>query len=79
MVNAADNTSVNTTTGTYTGTFGYTTAVLYCYSDGYQTPVGIVCYDRGPDGDSAVDAIDHFTNAEHKCCLFPHYGTVLIL
>ena len=36
VVNAADGTSVNTTTGTYTGTFGYTTAVLYCYSDGYQ-------------------------------------------
>ena len=35
VVNAADGTSVNTTTGTYTGTFGYTTAVLYCYSDGY--------------------------------------------
>jgi YVTN family beta-propeller protein len=36
VVNAADGTSVNTTTGAYTGTFGYTTAVLYCYSDGYQ-------------------------------------------
>ena len=35
VVNAADGTSVNITTGTYTGTFGYTTAVLYCYSDGY--------------------------------------------
>jgi hypothetical protein len=36
VVNAANGASVNTTTGTYTGTFGYTTAVLYCYSDGYQ-------------------------------------------
>jgi len=35
VVNAADGTSVNTTTGSYTGTFGYTTVVLYCYSDGY--------------------------------------------
>ena len=35
VVNAADGTSVNTTTGVYTGTFGYSTVVLYCYSDGY--------------------------------------------
>ncbi|MDD3019779.1 MAG: PKD domain-containing protein, partial [Alphaproteobacteria bacterium] len=36
VVDPSDNTSVNTATGTYVGTFGYTTAVLYCYSDGYQ-------------------------------------------
>jgi len=37
VVNAADGTSVNTPTGTYTGTFGYSTVVLYLYSDGYQS------------------------------------------
>ena len=55
VVNAATGESVNTTTGTYTGTFGYSTVVLYCYSDGYQAKS--VSYVMDKDRDETVQLV----------------------